>query len=84
LPLTPIAKQEFLLLLEEEELKSVPVLVLANKQDMQGALPEGEISNALGLHSIKNRPWGIYKTSAVTGAGLKESLNWLVDELAGK
>ena len=79
-----IAKQEFLLLLEEEEQKDVPVLVLANKQDMPKALSEGDISNALGLNNIKNRQWAIYKTSAITGTGLKESLNWLVDNMAGK
>ena len=79
-----IAKQEFLLQLEEEEQKDVPVLVLANKQDMPKALNEGEISNTLGLNGIKDREWSIYKTSAVTGVGLKESQGWLVDVLAGK
>ena len=51
---------------------------------MPKALSEGDISNALGLNNIKNRQWAIYKTSAITGTGLKESLNWLVDNMAGK
>ena len=51
---------------------------------MPKALNEGDIGNALGLNSIKDRPWSIYKTSAVTGTGLKESLNWLVDNMGGK
>jgi len=51
---------------------------------MPKALPEGDISSALGLNGIKNRDWAIYKTSAKTGVGLKESLGWLVDVLAGK
>ena len=33
-----IAKQELELMLQEEELKGVPVLVLANKQDLPNAL----------------------------------------------
>jgi signal recognition particle receptor subunit beta len=33
-----VSKQELELMLQEEELKSVPLLVLANKQDLPNAL----------------------------------------------
>jgi ADP-ribosylation factor-like protein 1 len=38
-----IAKQELELMLQEEELKGVPVLVLANKQDLPNALNDQEV-----------------------------------------
>ena len=38
-----IAKQELELMLQEEELKGVPVLVLANKQDLPNALNDTEV-----------------------------------------
>lgn len=49
----------------------------ANKQDLPGALSEVEVAEGLGLTSIKDRTWSIYKTSAVKGEGLFEGLEWL-------
>ena len=42
-------------MLGEEELKGVPVLVLANKQDLGSAMNEQEIAEGLGLTEITNR-----------------------------
>jgi len=64
-------------MLGEEELKNVHLLVFANKQDMPGSLPEAEVSTALGLHTLKDRPWHIQKSSALSGDGLREGLEWL-------
>ena len=50
-----IAKQELHAMLAEEELKETKLCVFANKQDMEGALSEADISAALGLSSLKNR-----------------------------
>ena len=63
-------------MLEEEELCGVPLLVLANKQDLPSAANEAQISDALGLTSLRDRPWSIYKTSAISGEGLTEGLDW--------
>ncbi|CAI5531549.1 unnamed protein product [Closterium sp. Naga37s-1] len=71
------SKEEFHAILDEEELKEAVVLVYANKQDLPGAMSEVQVSDALGLHKIKSRPWAIYKTSAVKGDGLFEGLDWL-------
>ena len=38
-----VARQELELMLQEEELKGVPVLVLANKQDLPNALNDQEV-----------------------------------------
>ncbi|CAI5480806.1 unnamed protein product, partial [Closterium sp. Yama58-4] len=78
------SKEEFHAILDEEELKEAVVLVYANKQDLPGAMSEVEVSDALGLHKIKSRPWAIYKTSAVKGDGLFEGLDWLSETLKSK
>ena len=49
------SRQELDIMLQEEELKGVPVLILANKQDLPGAMNEQEIYAGLGLSNIKNR-----------------------------
>jgi GTPase SAR1 family protein len=41
-----VAKQELELMLQEEELKGVPVLLLANKQDLPNALNEQDVINS--------------------------------------
>ncbi|CAI7806681.1 unnamed protein product [Closterium sp. NIES-54] len=78
------SKEEFHAILDEEELKEAVVLVYANKQDLPGAMSEVQVSDALGLHKIKSRPWAIYKTSAVKGDGLFEGLDWLSETLKSK
>jgi signal recognition particle receptor subunit beta len=58
----------------------VPLLVLANKQDLPGAMSVVEISEQLQLAQITDRPWYIQPTSAVTGAGLDEGMQWLMEQ----
>merc|ERR1712151_148892 len=76
-----ISKQELLAMLDEEELRSSILLVFANKQDMDQAMSPAEIAKELGLASIKNRKWQIFKTSALRNIGLEEGMEWLVDAL---
>ncbi|CAG8646675.1 16636_t:CDS:2 [Funneliformis mosseae] len=70
------SKEELHAMLDEEELRDAALLVFANKQDMGGAMTAAEVSDALGLGTLKNRQWSIYKTSAVKGYGLTEGLDW--------
>mmetsp|Transcript_61350 Transcript_61350/g.126691 ORF Transcript_61350/g.126691 Transcript_61350/m.126691 type:complete len:182 (+) Transcript_61350:210-755(+) len=77
-----ICKDELLQMLEEDELKDAALCVFANKQDLPGALTSAQVSEALGLSSIRNREWQILQTSATKGEGLTEGLDWLVATLA--
>lgn len=72
-----IAKQELFLLMQEDDLKDVPIAILANKQDLDGALTDIQISEMMGLSDIKNRQWAIFKTIAKTGKGLDDAFKWL-------
>ena len=81
-PLT--REQELELMLSEDELRGVPVLILANKQDMPGAMDHDEVSAGLGLDNIQNRQWQMFKTSAMEGSGLQEGFQWLANTLKGQ
>mmetsp|Transcript_4467 Transcript_4467/g.9065 ORF Transcript_4467/g.9065 Transcript_4467/m.9065 type:complete len:248 (-) Transcript_4467:268-1011(-) len=59
-----ICKDELLQMLEEDELKDAALCVFANKQDLPGALTSAQVSEALGLTSIKNREWQIFQVPA--------------------
>lgn len=76
-----ISKQELISMLEEEELKKAVLVVFANKQDIEGAMSVTEVANALGLSSLKNRKYQIFKTSAIKGEGLDEAMEWLANTL---
>ena len=76
-----IAREELHAMLAEEELKNAVLLVFANKQDLPDTLNEAQVSEALGLPSLKNRQWAIFKTSATKGVGLVEGLDWLANAI---
>ena len=71
------ASEELKKMLDEKELKDCAVLIFANKQDINGALSPGEVSEKLGMSNLKGRSWLVQGSSAITGQGLKEGLDWM-------
>lgn len=71
------AKEELNRMLDEDELRDAVLLVFANKQDLPNAMPPNEITEKLGLHSLRSRRWFIQATCATNGEGLYEGLDWL-------
>ena len=71
------AREELHKMLAEEELKDACLLVMANKQDLPGAMTPPDIANGLGLHTIRGRSWHLQGTCATSGDGLYEGLDWL-------
>jgi len=71
-------------MLNEDELREAALLVFANKQDLPNAMSVAEITDKLGLHSIRARKWYIQSTCATSGDGLYEGLDWLSNVLSGK
>jgi ADP-ribosylation factor-like protein 1 len=76
-----IVRQELRGLLEEEVLASIPLLIMANKADLQEALPDDQIAGMLGLTNIRGRPWSLQRTSAIRGDGITEGFQWLTSEI---
>ena len=73
--------EELSQLLEEDQMNGVPLLVLANKQDLVNALSAKDVAEGLGLFSIRDRPWQIQPCSAKTGEGLKDGMEWLIKQI---
>ena len=71
------AHDELHRMLSEDELREAVVLVFANKQDLPNAMSVAEVTDKLGLHSLRNRKWYIQATCATSGEGLFEGLDWL-------
>jgi len=68
-------------LLDEERLSSIPLLIMANKQDLISALSPAELTEKLGLDAIRERIWQILPCSAKDGDGLQEGMEWIVEQM---
>ncbi|XP_072030035.1 ADP-ribosylation factor 1-like isoform X2 [Amphiura filiformis] len=75
------AREELMRMLNEDELRDACVLILANKQDLPNAMNCGEVTDKLGLHTLRGRTWFIQATCATSGDGLYEGLDWLSNNI---
>ncbi|KAM9278066.1 ADP-ribosylation factor-like protein 13B isoform 3-T4 [Cariama cristata] len=84
-------KQAMIEVLSSPKISGKPVLVLANKQDREGALPEADIIESLALEKLVNEhkcPCQIEPCSAIMGCGKKmdksieKGLYWLLHSIA--
>ncbi|KAJ0555578.1 putative small GTPase superfamily, ARF/SAR type, P-loop containing nucleoside triphosphate hydrolase [Helianthus annuus] len=71
-------------MLNEDELRDVVLLMFANKQDLPNAMNAAEITDKLGLHSLRQRYWYIQSTCATFREGLYEGLDRLFNNIANK
>jgi ADP-ribosylation factor family len=67
---------------EEDLLKKVPIIVFANKQDLEGSLTPHEIAEGLGLFAMRERAWQIEGCSAKEGIGLEQGMDWLMKQIS--
>lgn len=58
--------------------------VFISLQDLPNAMNAAEITDKLGLHSLRHRNWYIQATCATSGDGLYEGLDWLANQLKNK
>mmetsp|Transcript_27973 Transcript_27973/g.59450 ORF Transcript_27973/g.59450 Transcript_27973/m.59450 type:complete len:194 (-) Transcript_27973:34-615(-) len=71
------AKEALYGILRHPELAGVPLLVVANKQDMAEAVGVSEISQLFELEGITDRECHIHPCSALKRQGIEESIRWL-------
>lgn len=74
------ARQELYKIALDRVMSEVPILILANKQDMPNAMKPQEIQQRLELTSgpLRQRNWIVQPSTAVTGDGVYEGLGWLM------
>ena len=75
------AREELMTMLAEDELREAVLLIFANKQDLPDAMNAAEITDKLGLQSLRNRNWYMQAACATNGHGLYEGLDWLSNQL---
>ncbi|KAK3085938.1 hypothetical protein FSP39_011034 [Pinctada imbricata] len=70
-------KMEIMRSINEDELRNCPFVIMANKQDLSGALSVEELTERLELDKLPDKTWAIFPTCATTGDGLTEVMEWL-------
>ena len=79
-------KQELKELLKEERLAGASLLILANKQDLVGAMDPKELRSLLQLDDLisSSHHYSIVPCSAVTAANLDLAIDWIVMDVASR
>ena len=73
------SREELFAVLEDDGMKEVPVVVIANKQDLPNAMSPAKIIDALELRKLGSRKWHVQGACAVNGEGIYEAM----DTMAG-
>ncbi|XP_060062962.1 ADP-ribosylation factor-like protein 6 [Ylistrum balloti] len=78
-----VAKDELDQALQNEDIKNrrIPILFFANKMDLRDSMSSVRCSLMLDLDSIRDKPWHICASNALTGEGLHEGFEWISDEI---
>ncbi|XP_022315496.2 uncharacterized protein LOC111119543 [Crassostrea virginica] len=71
------SREELFGILQNDEMRGVPVVVIANKQDLSNALSTSKVADLMCLHKLKSRKWYIQAACGTTGEGLFEAMNEL-------
>jgi len=70
--------------IDNEKVGEIPILILANKQDLPEARSAGEVARALDLHKVINHSYAIVPTSAASGFNVDDALEWLRQRITEK
>ncbi|KAI7874802.1 ARF/SAR superfamily [Lichtheimia hyalospora FSU 10163] len=67
-------------IITNDQVEGVPILMLANKQDVDGSLRVEEIKEVFNRIAVKlgARDSRVLPVSALTGAGVNEAVDWLI------
>lgn len=67
--------------LNDDAIKGLPLLIWANKADLNNSLSEDEIENRLGLNNFPNIKWRVIKSSVINDEGLDKGLDYILDQI---
>ncbi|XP_033737260.1 ADP-ribosylation factor-like [Pecten maximus] len=82
---TEQAQKELHAIIKEDSVKEVIIVIMANKQDLPGSMTPEEVHEKLDVDSIcKTHTCKVFGTSATTGEGLYDMLDWLVEAVNTK
>ena len=79
----PVAKKELWnKILNNKKFQRVPILLLANKQDLDGAANVKQIIETFEINLIEEHSYAIFPTSAKNGLNVQEGMIWLTNEIS--
>ena len=64
-------------LLDTKGIEKKPILILANKIDIEPHMSEKEIIQELNLDYVYNNAWAVVNISALKGTNFNEAVEWL-------
>ncbi|GAQ77681.1 GTP-binding ADP-ribosylation factor-like protein [Klebsormidium nitens] len=67
--------------MQHVELDGAPILVLANKQDLPGAISAEDMSRTLDMIDVNDRPCLVKAACAYDGSGVRDGVLWLVEAM---
>ena len=76
------ARRNLHVLLDWPTLQGIPLLVLGNKNDLDGALTEEELIEELNLRRVQNRQVACFSISAKNQVNLDITIEWLAEQPA--
>ena len=69
-------------LVRHTDLKGIPILVMANKQDIDSACTEDVIRDIFDIDNVaRSRPCHVQLCSAYTREGLEDGISWLINKI---
>lgn len=73
-------------MVNEEELKNIPVLIFANKQDLPNVLSIAEIQEKMNLSKLDSTKtkWSIQAAAATKKEGIEEGFLWLAEAVRSR
>lgn len=74
------ARKQLHELLEWPSLDGIPILILGNKSDLEGALTEEELIEELALRRVQNRQVACFSVSAKNQTNLDITTEWLSNQ----
>jgi ADP-ribosylation factor-like protein 8 len=78
--LLPEAKRELYRLLEDRELAKTPLLIVANKIDLQPLVPEQTLIKELNLDYFTDNAWLLLSISALQNTNVDSVVDWLIKQ----
>ncbi|KAL7059462.1 hypothetical protein AAHC03_013411 [Spirometra sp. Aus1] len=77
------AKAAFDTMIQNKALEGLPLLILANKQDLDGAFPVSEVKQVFqeSAHLIGQRDCSMRGASALLGDGVDDGIRWMAQKV---
>ncbi|CAM9515234.1 unnamed protein product [Heterosigma akashiwo] len=80
LDLISLSRKELHRLLEDRALATTPILILANKIDLEPHISEAELIRELNLDYIVDNPWIVIPVSALRVVNIDQVVAWLLKQ----